>query len=295
MSLPKKKEICKTIGEARKSLVAIKLQQGAWRFGRPVPGPYPANMPYSPATRARIVSILVAAMPKSQTVQQSINLAQHIHHLKPLERSGPERLLSAIERRAIFDTGAQIEIDVLLDRIDRLIEVGITTVDRYDAVACTVTAPAVWTERRRTRQAEDVGRALVVLVDFHATILAVHDLIHAERAIARLRQTVRHTEGCGPEHPRQDAPVVSSAATEGRRVRYRPDAELAGVRLWQSSAMLPGPTARCATLWLPCQGFANRAFASGRPSIETQCCAPLPFSGVLSFQLFQIFSDHKIQ
>lgn len=139
-----------------------------------------------PITYDNIDALAAAAYAQSRLCATALRL-DVLPHLKPLDRVAPERLIDAIERRRIFTQDILVEIDALIDRLSRRIEEGTTRVERFDADECNVSAPASWTEARRTRAADELGRAVIVLLQFHETLLAVHDLMHAERAIAELR------------------------------------------------------------------------------------------------------------
>ncbi|ETW10663.1 hypothetical protein ATO8_21031 [Roseivivax marinus] len=138
-----------------------------------------------PLTYDNIDALAASAFAKSRIAATAIR-EDVLHNLKPLKRTGPERLLHQIERRRIFDTEVLNEIDVLADLITRLIQEGTTVIECFDNDECNV-SPGIWTERRRTRAADELGRALIVLYDLQETLYAVHDLMHAERAIEALR------------------------------------------------------------------------------------------------------------
>lgn len=132
-------------------------------------------------------ALIIAANAKARIAATAIR-QDVLHHLKPLERTGAKRLLKAIERRMIFEKETLIELDVLNEKLEGIILAGTTEMERWDASEENVSAPAVWIERHRTQQAEDVARAFIVLHDFHETLQAVHDLVQAEVAINKLRQ-----------------------------------------------------------------------------------------------------------
>lgn len=132
-------------------------------------------------------ALVVAANAKARIAATAIR-QDVLHHLQPLERTGPKRLLDAIERKKIFEKETLIELDVLNEKLEGIILAGTTEVERWDASVENVSALAVWTERYRTRQAEDIARAFIVLHDLQETLLAVHDLVHAEVALNKLRQ-----------------------------------------------------------------------------------------------------------
>ncbi|ETX12720.1 hypothetical protein OCH239_17505 [Roseivivax halodurans JCM 10272] len=138
-----------------------------------------------PITYDNIDALAASAFAKSRIAATAIR-EDVLHNLKPLKRTGSERLLHQIERRRIFDTEMLDEIDVLADLVTRLIQEGTTVIECIDNDECNV-SPGVWTERRRTRAADELGRALIVLYDLQETLYAVHDLMHAERAIEALR------------------------------------------------------------------------------------------------------------
>lgn len=138
-------------------------------------------------TYDNIDSLAAGAFAKSRDCETAIRV-DLMHNLKPQDRNAAGRVLSAIKRRNIFDKELVIELDVLMEKIEQLIQDGTTTVERFDADESNVSAPAIWTEQRRTRQAEELSRALLFIWTFHETLLAVHDLMSAERAIEKLRQ-----------------------------------------------------------------------------------------------------------
>ena len=75
------------------------------------------------------------------------------------------------------------ELDVQIDVLSRHIESGTTVLSHVDYDECNVSAPACWNEARQTQQAQDCARALFILLDLHETLMAVHDLMHAETAL----------------------------------------------------------------------------------------------------------------
>mgnify|MGYP003652714528 CR=1 FL=1 len=113
-----------------------------------------------------------------------------LHNVKPLDRVGFERLLGAIERRQIFTQDILVELEVQLDCLEALIHQGTTYQEMFDNDPCNVSTTNSWQETRMTDKAKDIGRAFLVLFDFYHTLLAVHDLMHAETALSELRQTL---------------------------------------------------------------------------------------------------------
>lgn len=113
-----------------------------------------------------------------------------IPNLQPRERSGPKRLLSAIERRRIFDSGTLIELDVLIERVSRRIHDGSEYFEQYVADECDATGGGTIRHCQRTPEAEVLARALQVLLVFNQALLDVHDMMHAMRALEQLRQRI---------------------------------------------------------------------------------------------------------
>ncbi|SFO34350.1 hypothetical protein SAMN04487859_12915 [Roseovarius lutimaris] len=116
--------------------------------------------------------------------------ADVIHHLKPDQRRGAERLLQEISARRIFDEGLLDEINLLIDRMSRLIVDGTTKVEIYQADECHNDGGGNWHETRRNEQAEDLSRALSVLLGLQEALYGVQDLMQAERALADLRRHI---------------------------------------------------------------------------------------------------------
>lgn len=109
-------------------------------------------------------------------------------NLKPQDRHGAKRLLARIENRQIFDKESVVELDVLINKLSREIAKGTDVVEVVDNDPCNFSSDAAWKESHRTREAEDMSRALTVLLELQETVHAVHDLMHAEQALERLRQ-----------------------------------------------------------------------------------------------------------
>lgn len=138
-----------------------------------------------PITYENIDALAASAFAKSRDVATAIR-EDVLHNLEPRERLSPERLLDRIARRRIFDQEILVEIDVLTDRIARHVLKGTSAVEHFDADDCNASRGG-WTEQRRTPEADALSRALMVLYDLQEALLAVHDLMHAERAIEALR------------------------------------------------------------------------------------------------------------
>ena len=123
-----------------------------------------------PITYDNIDALAASAFAKSRIAATAIR-EDVLHNLKPLKRTGPERLLDRIERRRIFDAEMLNEIDVFANLLARVIQEGTTVIECIDNDACNV-SPGGWTERRRTRAADELGRALIVLYDLQETLYA---------------------------------------------------------------------------------------------------------------------------
>jgi hypothetical protein len=107
-----------------------------------------------------------------------------------MERVGFQRLVDAIETRKIFSQEMVDELVVQSDGLSRQIDGGTTVLSHVDYDECNVSAPACWNEARQTQQAQDCARAFFILLDLHETLMAVHDLMHAETALSELRQSL---------------------------------------------------------------------------------------------------------
>ncbi len=83
-----------------------------------------------------------------------------------------------------------MELDVQMDLLTHEIDEGTTVHEHMEYYECNVSSPAYWNEARRTQQADELGRAFVMFFSLHETLLAVHDLMHAETALAELRQAI---------------------------------------------------------------------------------------------------------
>ncbi|MGK7654966.1 hypothetical protein ACSQ76_22015 [Roseovarius sp. B08] len=111
-----------------------------------------------------------------------------VPNLARMERKAPERLIKAIETGQIFDDETLVELDVLINKLSRRIADGTTQVERVDDHPYCFSEDPSWTETHRTCVAEDMSRALTVLLSFHASLQAVHDLMNAQRELEKMRQ-----------------------------------------------------------------------------------------------------------
>lgn len=142
-----------------------------------------------PITYDNIDALAASAFAKSRDCLTAIQL-DILHNIKPMERVGFQRLVDAIENRKIFTQEMVDELDVQIDVLSRHIESGTTVLSHVDYDECNVSAPACWNEARQTQQAQDCARAFFILLDLLETLMAVHDLMHAETALSELRQTL---------------------------------------------------------------------------------------------------------
>lgn len=111
-----------------------------------------------------------------------------IPNLGRMERTGPERLIKTIRNGHIFDNETLVELDVLINKLSHLIADDTTVVERVDDHPFCFSAQPSWTEAHRTRETEDMARALTVLLFFQASLHSVHDLMQAERELEKMRQ-----------------------------------------------------------------------------------------------------------
>lgn len=142
-----------------------------------------------PITYDNIDALAASAYAKSRDCITAIR-EDVLHNVKPLDRVGFERLVSAIERRQIFTKEILVELDVQMECLEVSINSGMTWQEHYDNDECNVSAPSRWHEPHLTQTSRDLGRAFLVLFDFYHTLLAVHDLMHAETALSELRQSL---------------------------------------------------------------------------------------------------------
>lgn len=113
-----------------------------------------------------------------------------IPNLQPRERSGPKRLISAIESRRIFEQDTLTELDVLIEKVSHRILDGSENVEQFVADECHIDGGGTITHLHRTSDADALARALPLLIEFNETLLDVHDLMHAIRAVDKLRQRI---------------------------------------------------------------------------------------------------------
>ena len=113
-----------------------------------------------------------------------------IPHLAPHERRGPERLIAQIERQRIFDDSVMNELDVLIETLTRRIADGTKRTEQFVADECHIEGGGFLMHTERNETAEAFVRAVPFLLVFQETLLGVHDLMQAERALDKLRQRI---------------------------------------------------------------------------------------------------------
>lgn len=113
-----------------------------------------------------------------------------IPNLQPRERSGPKRLLTAIDRRRIFEYDTLTELELLIDQVSRLVSRGSTQVEQFVADDCHIDGGGILKHWQRTPDAEALARALPLLLEFNEALLDVLDMAHALRALDELRRRI---------------------------------------------------------------------------------------------------------
>lgn len=140
--------------------------------------------PNAPALEDLAAEALATARIVDTAIREDV-----LHRIKPLERSGPERLLSAIAKRQIFDVRALDELASLEERLVRRIIEGTVMIDRVEAGEGNV-SPAFWQEPRMSAEADALSRALGVILELKFLLEAIQDRLAAEAAVESLRQAL---------------------------------------------------------------------------------------------------------
>ena len=144
-------------------------------------------MDFKPLEYENIEALAARAFSISRLCAMALH-ADVLPNFGPQDRRGAKRLLAAIENRKIFDDEPLIELDVLIDKLSREIAKGTKVVEVTDNDPCNFSSNASWNELQRTKEADDMSRALTALLELQEALHAVHDLMHAERALEQLRQ-----------------------------------------------------------------------------------------------------------
>lgn len=84
-----------------------------------------------------------------------------IPNLQPRERSGPKRLISAIESRRIFEQDTLTELDVLIEKVSHRILDGSENVEQFVADECHIDGGGTITHLHRTSDADALARAAI--------------------------------------------------------------------------------------------------------------------------------------
>lgn len=113
-----------------------------------------------------------------------------IPNLQPRERRGAEHMILSIRQRRIFDQETLNELDALIDIVSRRILDGTTTSEQFVADDCHIDGGNVLKHRQRTDEADELSRALPVLLELQNCLHDVFDLMHAARALDELRQRI---------------------------------------------------------------------------------------------------------
>ena len=143
-----------------------------------------------------IDTLAASALAKSRDCITAIR-EDVLHNVKPLERVGFERLMSAMERRQIFTQDILVELDVQMDCITHLIDRGTTLHERIVLArgAPNAAGPGPWSCFRRP-------------------VRSPRDFVDCARPDARRNSPVRAASGAliirhaGFDTPRQGAPTT---------------------------------------------------------------------------------------
>ena len=119
-------------------------------------------------------------------VCRSLIQAEVLHRLPPRKRLGPERVVRAIDARAILDERTAQDLEHLLEILSSEIEAGTQRAEVWSDDPCDVSdPPRTWIETHRTADAEALEIARVELESLRRAVLAVLDVLHAARAVER--------------------------------------------------------------------------------------------------------------
>ncbi|GAW37387.1 hypothetical protein RA2_04470 [Roseovarius sp. A-2] len=108
-------------------------------------------------------------------------------NLAPRERPRVESLLADIEARQIFEQKTINLLEGVIETISQRILDGTDEVEGFVADECHVDGGAVDSKRLRTEVANDLARALPLLLGLRDNVYAAHDAMHAIHAVDKLR------------------------------------------------------------------------------------------------------------
>ncbi|PQO21986.1 hypothetical protein C2I36_15385 [Rhodobacteraceae bacterium WD3A24] len=108
-------------------------------------------------------------------------------NLPPSERPRAQALLADIEARRIFERKTLNLLEGVIDTISRRVLDGTEEIEGFHADDCHADGGAMVTQRLRTETADDLARALPLLLALRDSIHAVHDAMHAIHAVDKLR------------------------------------------------------------------------------------------------------------
>lgn len=102
-------------------------------------------------------------------------------NLPPRERPRVESLLADIEARQIFEQKTINLLEGVIETVSQRILDGTEEVEGFVADECHVDGGAMVSKRLRSETADDLARALPLLLGLRDSVYSVHDAMHASR------------------------------------------------------------------------------------------------------------------
>ena len=142
------------------------------------------DMPFKSITE--ITAIAASCYPLARAAATGIE--QDVLDLVAPETTQEAKALAALLRRGtIFETGILPRLHDLVGTLDAAIAAGTDTEIHYDPSPENVSSDTSWGTARLTPEARRLSSARAKVLELHATLSAVHDLLRAEAVLRDLR------------------------------------------------------------------------------------------------------------
>ena len=142
------------------------------------------NMPFKSA--AEITAMAASCFPLARAAAAGIDQAP-LDFAAPKAKQDAHKLATLLRAGKIFDKGILAMLHEFIGVLNAEIAEGTHVEHRYDHSPENVSDYTTWGQERRAPEAERLSNTLTVLIELYVTLSAVHDILHAEKALEGLR------------------------------------------------------------------------------------------------------------
>ncbi|MBR9762419.1 MAG: hypothetical protein GYB53_02480 [Rhodobacteraceae bacterium] len=138
-------------------------------------------------SRPEITGMAAACFPLARVAATGIEL-EVLDRIPPAPKREASKLAALLRVGKIFDKGVLSMLHELVGTLETEIEKGVYVETFVDNSPENVSTDRAWTSERRTPDADELSKALAVIVELYGHLSAVHDMLRAEQVLQEMRK-----------------------------------------------------------------------------------------------------------